>query len=241
LTASAAVAVFCPFVLLSAGPPRVNPHFVQGHGELIASTGSFTVTHAYQQGNQAGSLLVLVAGSNAATAPSIESVTDSQGNSWQSTGAKQSGVTGDAEVWYAKNAKPGANTVSIRWSTAKQSESDWIGEYAGFDPRGPLDAHLADVQNSSPYRLAGSDKAGAGDLVLAAYADDGNADAIRIADGKTERYNNSSTGNTHEQLVVGDLLHAAAGPQSASWTASGSGAADLLMACFKQAAAVTVR
>jgi hypothetical protein len=115
--------------------------FVQS-AYAVPQTAQSTVTVTYSLPQQAGDLNVVAIGWSDSTS-SVTSVTDSKGNSYAPAIAPtvQSGVQTQV-IYIAKNivaASAGANSVTVRFSTAVRFPDIRILEYSGLDPVSPLD------------------------------------------------------------------------------------------------------
>src|ERR1700676_1924171 len=103
------------------------PAFVQKNDSSIANGASGSL--AYGSPNTAGNLLVAVIGWNSNV---ILTITDTQGNVWQPiTGINNGTLNG--QLWYALNAKGGANTVNLNFSSATTAIWAFIGEWSGVN------------------------------------------------------------------------------------------------------------
>jgi len=177
--------------------------------------------------NTAGSLLVAYVGytGNGSTI----TLSDSQGNTWQSCAARAdangSGLA--MQLFYATNVIAGTNSVTATFSSAVDYPSLYVSEYAGAALSAPLDgAATATVVSSTP--TAGPITTTGADLVVCgiyAYAVISSAGA-----GFTSRRNAGGSG-------LEDLIQTSAGSVSGSWTMSGAAqACALQVAAFKPAA-----
>ena len=100
-----------------------------------------TVAVTYTAAQTAGGLNVVVVGWNDSAA-SIVSVADTRGNTYSPAAAPtvMSGKASQA-IYYAPNifaASPGANIVTVTFSTAADYPDIRIAEYSGLDPVNPL-------------------------------------------------------------------------------------------------------
>ena len=97
---------------------------------------------AFNSNNQAGDLIVVEVFWDDQT-KSISSIVDSQGNAYVSAIGpfNFNGVAYRDQLFYAKNIKGGANTVTVTLSGAPNTSFEvYVDEYAGADTVSPLDA-----------------------------------------------------------------------------------------------------
>jgi hypothetical protein len=185
----------------------------------IQGKGAASTSLAFTSGNTAGNLLVVIGEANSAL-----SVSDSQGNTWGTAVKIEDPSSTFLYIWYAKNCKAGANTVTVSGATNLV-----IAEYAGADVSSPVDVSSTNiVASSSTTQTSGSAATtAAGDLVIGAI-DDGNGILPTPGTGFT------SIGNVLTMSTI-YKIQATVGAAAATWTTSSGIAYDAVMATFKAA------
>lgn len=86
-----------------------------------------SISQAYIADNTAGHLLVALVASIGTDGYDITGVTDSQGNTWMQAGRE----TPTSSIWYARNCKAGANTVTIAKFGSVSRGFIAVAEYSG--------------------------------------------------------------------------------------------------------------
>jgi hypothetical protein len=115
---------------------------------------------AFDSNNIAGDLIVVVVDWNKLSA-SVSSITDTNGNTYTSAVGpiNWNGLapTYRGQIFYAKNIKGGANTVTVTLSAAATSSFEsYIHEYSGADTVSPLDVVSSATSNSGTAMDSGS-------------------------------------------------------------------------------------
>ena len=130
---------------IAAGTGAGNAVLLQSANSVNGNVSS--ASKAFNFNNTAGDLLVVVAawGDNAGGGPTLNSISDSQGNLYATAvgpiiddpvSANHSKV----ELFYAANVKGGANTVTVTLSTTPGVYLDfYMHEYSGIMASSPLD------------------------------------------------------------------------------------------------------
>ena len=131
---------------ISITMPSDPPSFVQATANSAAgSIVSFPL--AFSANTTAGNLLLAAFDYSSGASPS--SVTDSQGNTFTPLGNPLRSPGGTlSRVYYAKNIRGGADTVTVTFSTASNGIELYLTEYTGIDPNNPIDA-LASASGSA--------------------------------------------------------------------------------------------
>ena len=101
-----------------------------------AASASVAVTYAASQ--TAGNLNVVAVGWNDTTS-TVNTVTDSRGNTYALAIGPTSGTGLRQSIYYAKNIAAGANTVTVTFSKAAAFVDVRVLEYSGLDTASPLD------------------------------------------------------------------------------------------------------
>ena len=118
--------------------PAAGISFVQANSAQPSSPAA-TATISYTLAQTAGNLNVVIIGWADATA-TVQSVTDSAGNTYNLAFSPTVGTGLSQAIYYAKNIVSAAsNTVTVTFSAAAPSPDVRILEYSGLDPATPLD------------------------------------------------------------------------------------------------------
>jgi glucose/arabinose dehydrogenase/chitodextrinase len=121
-----------------------TPAFVQATA-ATPQTNLATVAIAYPGAQAAGDTNIVAVGWNDTTS-TITSVTDSAGNAYQVAAPTARGPGVSQALYFAPNVRsagPGANTVTVVFSTAVPYADVRITEYSGLDPSTPLDGNAS--------------------------------------------------------------------------------------------------
>ena len=97
-----------------------------------------SVKVSYPQGQTAGDLNLVAVGWND-TSATVQSVTDSLGNSYALAAGPVKGTALTQSIYYAKNILAGSNTVTVTFSQAAVFPDVRILEYKGLNTTAPLD------------------------------------------------------------------------------------------------------
>jgi hypothetical protein len=134
----AIIALSC---VLSAAPRLfAGVNFVQVNYKTSNSATLMTVP--YPSAQTAGNLNIVVVGWNDATA-SVNSITDSKGNTYLPAIGPTAGTKLTQSIYYAKNIAAGTNTVSVTFNVAASYPDVRVLEYSGADKGNPLDVTSA--------------------------------------------------------------------------------------------------
>lgn len=117
-------------------------------------SGTFPATTCTIPATANGNLLVVAWASAAGTTPTIASMTDNMGNFYAQAGNARAvdGTKDMADIWYSKNIKPGATSITITPSPAGVTGAAVIWEFSGADTISPLNQTA--VLNSQPATIA---------------------------------------------------------------------------------------
>jgi len=143
------------------------------------------------------------------------SVTDSQGNVFTEVGSQLTspGQT-RSRVYYAKNIKGGADTVTVKLSATSGYIELYLSEYSGVDPSNPMDAQAGASGNAGAVSSGNATTTAAGDLIFGYCVGDW---ACTAGSGFTSRSN--FNGNLIEDKVAGNPgTYAATGSATGGWT-----------------------
>jgi hypothetical protein len=197
--------------------------FVQ-NAEHLTTWGTSNAA-SFASPNHAGNLVIV---SVMFTAGALESLTDSRGNAYVAATSLAQSQGGNFErIFYAKNVRHGANTVTATFSTSARSVV-YVHEYSGADTTAPLDvtatatgpAGIAPTSGAVTTRFAK-------ELLFGAILAD--SEISGATSGFTIR--GTADGNLTEDRVVSTIGSYSAGAQSANqgWAAQ--------LATFKAASA----
>jgi hypothetical protein len=127
-------------------PPATGVRFVQVASATPQSS-TATVSVAYPRTQTAGDLNVVVVGWKDSTA-SVQSVTDSLGNTYALATGPITGASLRQSIYYAINIGSGSNTVTIVFNQSAHKPDVRILEYSGVDTSKPLDVGTGASGNS---------------------------------------------------------------------------------------------
>jgi hypothetical protein len=216
----------------SAKPAFVQaaaPNYVQGNYATPQNQATLAAV-TYTAAQAAGNLNAVIVGWGDSTAQ-IASVTDASGNVYElAIGPTQLSGTASLSIYYAKNivaAPAGANTVTVRFSTAAAFPGVKILEYSGIDPLNPLDMVVGATGNSTTSDSGPLTTTSALDLLLgASYVQ---MTATGPGSGFTQRLNPDGD-------IAEDRLVTATGSYHATAPIDLSGWWVMQMAAFRSAA-----
>src|SRR5579872_6530235 len=126
-----------------------------------------TVAVGYSLAQTAGDLNIVVVGWNDATS-SVSSVTDSAGNSYALAIGPTSGVNLRQSIYYARNIRGGANTVTVSFNQAAAFPDVRVLEYRGLNTTSPLDAAHGASGNSATANSGAAATTAATELIFGA-------------------------------------------------------------------------
>jgi hypothetical protein len=128
-------------------PPPSGIAYVQGASKSL-TTSSAQISDGYPTSQNAGDLNVVAVGW-ADTSSQIQSVTDSNGNSYSLAVPPQSSSSVTQAIYYASNIKGGVNTIFVNFNQSAALPSIRILEYSGVDTTNPLDVTASATGTSS--------------------------------------------------------------------------------------------
>ncbi len=190
-------------------------------------TASSSVAVTYSVAQTAGNLNVVEVGWNDTTS-SVNTVTDSKGNSYVLAVGPTSGTGLRQSIYYAKNIAGGSNTVTVTFSKAAAAVDVRILEYSGLDTVSPLDVTAA--------------AAGSGTTANSGAATTRSANELIVGAGMTAgAFSNAGTGFTLRTItspdadIAEDRTVSATGSYNATAPTSSSTAWVMQMATFRAA------
>jgi hypothetical protein len=119
---------------LNPSPPGI--YFVQD--AITESNGSSEVEVSYSTPQTAGDLNIVVVGWADATS-TVQSVTDTRGNTYVLAAGPTAGAGLTQAIYYAKNIAGGSNVVTAKFDTTANAPDLRVFEYAGLDTANPFD------------------------------------------------------------------------------------------------------
>ena len=148
-------------------PPAASGiHFAQSASATPQSTtANVSVPFSGTQGG--GDLNVVVVSWNDTTA-SVQSVTDTLGNTYTLAIGPTTGTGKRQSIYYAKNIRAGSNTVNVAFNQAAVSPDVRVLEYSGVDTVAPLDGAIGASGNSSTANSGSAALSNPNDLIIGA-------------------------------------------------------------------------
>jgi len=136
--------------------------------QVIANASSGTVNSfslSFPQNTVAGDLIMVAFDYDTNSTPS--SVTDTQGNTFTTVGSQLTtpGQT-RSRVYYAKNIKGGADTVTVKLSANSGWMELYLIEYTGVDPSNPIDVQVGGAGNAGGVTSGNATTTAGDDLIF---------------------------------------------------------------------------
>jgi hypothetical protein len=211
---------------VSSVPAFRPPTFVQGNFANMPNDANPTI--AFSSNNAAGNLIVFALDWNSQSVI-VNSITDTNGNTYVSAAGPVNGQGGLGswrdQIFYAKNIGGGANTVTVHFSGAVDSEL-YLHEYSGADKTSPLDVTASSTGNSSIADSGSRTTNFPNELVFGYCQSNGES----CAQGTNFATRRTDTGNLSE-----DMIATSTGSYSASANLTGVAYWIMSMATFKPA------
>ncbi len=186
--------------------------FVQAAASAASGTPS-TLSLSFPANTTAGDL-ILVAFDYSSNVTS-SSVSDSRGNVFTEVGDQLTSPGGALTgVYYAKNIKGGADTVTVTLSASSSFLELYLSEYSGVDPTNPIDAQAGASGSAGAVSSGTATTSVAGDIIYGYCLGDA---ACTVGSGFTAR--STLNGNLLEDKVAGSAgSYAATGSATKGWT-----------------------
>jgi len=183
----------------------------QAASASLANTTSLTVS--FSANTRAGDLLLVAFDYVASVTPSA--VTDSQGNAFAVVGSALKSPQGVlSSVYYAKNIKGGADSVTITLSGTSSYLEVYLSEYSGINPTSPIDAQAGASGSAGAVSSGSVTTTAAGDIIYGYCVGDG---TCTVGSGFTAR--STLDANLIEDKTAGSAgSYAATGTASNGWT-----------------------
>jgi len=149
-----------------APPPASGIRFVQ-LASATSTTTTASASAAYPSSQSAGDLNVVVISWKDSTS-TVQSVTDSLGNSYSLAIGPTTGTALRQSIYFAKNIRAGSNSVTVAFNSAASSPDLRILEYSGADTLNPFEDSAGGAGNSSVADSGPITTANANDLIIGA-------------------------------------------------------------------------
>ena len=129
-----------------------------------ASGSPSTLSLAFSANTNAGDLILVAFDYSTAATPS--SVTDSQGNVFTAVGNQLTSPGGvRSRVYYAKNIKGGADTVTVKLTSSSSWLELYLAEYSGLDLTNPIDVQASASGGAGTVSSGDATTSYAGDVI----------------------------------------------------------------------------
>lgn len=205
---------------VSGGSTSPNIKLVQSSGSFATFSSVSTFAQAYPFPNTSGNLGVAIVNESTTGASAINSVTDTQGNTWFKAGLDDILVS---TIFYCPSLKAGANTVSANLAGTSTGGIS-VAEYSGILAAHPVaNANSPNGSNTAPTGYINSPVAGA--LLVLAAANNGQTSTYSNFVGVTAR-----TPTANVAAVWGDNTSTIAGQNNYTFGQScAAGCPDFIM------------
>jgi hypothetical protein len=186
--------------------------YVQAAASAASGTAT-TLSLAFPSNTRAGDLLLVAFDYTSNATPT--SVTDSQGNVFTEVGSQLSTPGGAlSRVYYARNIKGGADTVTVTLSASSSYLELYLNEYSGINTTNPIDAELGASGSAGAVSSGNVTTTAAGDIIYGYCVGDW---ACTVGSGFTAR--STLNDNLIEDETAGTAgSHAATGSATNGWT-----------------------
>ena len=187
-------------------------HFVQAVANHVEATAN-SLSLSFPNNTVVGDLILL--GFDFSTSATLSSISDSQGNTFTQVGTQLTSPGGcRSVVYYAKNIKGGADTVTVNLSANSAYIEVYLTEYFGVNQTNPIDAQAGASGNAGPVSSGNATTTVAGDVIYGYCVGDGTCTA---GSGFTARSTFDS--NLIEDKTAGNPgTYAATGSANPGWT-----------------------
>jgi glucose/arabinose dehydrogenase len=200
-------------VVVAPQAHAATPTHVQSQAREITSGAVNSL--AFPNSNTAGNLIVVYAiWSNTSNA----TITDTAGNSYASAApaTRWNNNAWSSQVFYAKNATGGANTVQATLGSAiNQFGIIYIHEYSGIDKANPLDVSSAGVGSSAAMNSGSATTTNPQDLIFGAGASSHTVTAA--GSGFTSRLTNYGNITEDKAVTSAGSYNATATQNASAW------------------------
>jgi len=199
--------LYSPSVAQAAGAA-----FVQAIGNAVG--GSVSTYSVSFPGNTTAGDVILV-GFDYTGGLTVTSVTDTQGNTFLPVGGQLTSPGGSSSsLYYAKNIRGGADTVTVTVSAATGGIELYLAEYTGIDTVNPIDAQAGAVGFAGTVSSGNATTTVAGDIIFGYCLADW---SCTVGTGFAAR--STLNHNLIEDMVAGSAgSYAATGTANNGWT-----------------------
>lgn len=199
------------------------------------ATATVNLPVAFSSNVRAGDLIIVAVCAFTAT---VSSVTDSQSNTYtQVTNSPAVNGSDRSYLYYAKNVKGGAVTVTVNFSAGSRVRSIGIYEYMGADPTAPFDKSATAGSGTGTTVAPGAVTPTNNNSLIVSVGGDfvgGGTGAITPQTGYT--LEDSQTDNvSHERYYFEDFIQGTAASTTAQFTVANSAAYRVIASVFKPA------
>jgi chitodextrinase len=158
----------------STGPGQAWSHIQTKARNSSASSNALAFTANTISGN------LLIAEIDWTGGSTFTSISDTQGNVWTQIGTEQnaSGVGVKSRLYYAKNIKGGADTVTTIVSGSPSYHELYIHEYSGLSTSNPIDSFAINMGTGSSFTSNSLTTTSANDLLYGIEIDSAGATAV---------------------------------------------------------------
>jgi len=206
------LAILLPPCTVALSAATATPSFVQAAASAAHGTPT-TLSLAFPSSTRAGDLLLVAFDYDSSVTPA--SVTDSQGDVFTAVGNQLNSPGGAlSRVYYAKNIKGGADTVTVTLSAESSYLELYLSEYSGINTTNPIDAQAGAAGNAGAVSSGSVATTAAGDIIYGYCVGDG---VCSLGSGFTAR--STLDANLMEDKTAGSAgSYAATGSATNGWT-----------------------
>ena len=195
--------LYSPSVAQAAGAA-----FVQAIGNAVG--GSVSTYSVSFPGNTTAGDVILV-GFDYTGGLTVTSVTDTQGNTFLPVGGQLTSPGGSSSsLYYAKNIRGGADTVTVTVSAATGGIELYLAEYTGIDAVNPIDVQAGAAGNAGSVSSGNATTTVAGDIIF----------GYCLADWSCTAGSGFAARSTYNHNLIEDMVAGAPGSYAATGTAN---------------------
>ncbi len=179
----------------------------------VSSGASSTLSLSFPANTVAGNLILV--GFDFDSNSTLSSVTDSQGNLFAEVGSQLTSPGGSrSRVYFAKNIKGGADTVTVNLSANSAWFELYVSEYSGVDPVNPIDGQAGSSGSGTSVSSGNATTTTAGDVIYGYCVADW---ACTVGSGFTARstFNNNLI---EDKTATSPGSYAATGSATKGWS-----------------------
>ena len=197
-------------ILLVSGSASAQT-LVQAASNSARSTG--TSSFSFPSNTAAGNLVLI--GIDFNSNATLSSITDSQGNALTEVGTELTSPGGvRSRLYYARNIKGGADSVTVNLSTSSNYLETYLAEYSGLDQASPVDGQAGATGGSGAVSSGNATTTATGDIIVGYCVADNNCST-----GSGFSTVSANNGNFLEGMTAGGPGgYAATGSSDMGWT-----------------------